>query len=179
MRIYYLDKAKSGKHKIVDVWAESLGLTMPGPGIPGAYSILELDEFHNRNLARAVIDYSQELEGLPDRFYIDTSYRLRTQAGELVNINPNPHKDGYKLSAIAGLSQSDLESYIENNVTDFPTAKEFLKKLAAVTLYLVKQTKLDTIDAEPDAEVLNMNALGDNSTGIRAAVKGILRKVGL
>lgn len=179
MRIYYADQAKSGKHKILDVWAESLGLTMPGPGITRAYSTLDFDEYHNRQLAQALIHYSRELDGLPDRFYIDTSYRLRTQAGELVNINPNPHKDGYKLSAIAGLSQSDLESYIENNVTDFATAKEFLKKQAAVELYLVKQTKLDTIDAEPDAEVLSMNTLGDNSTGIRAAVKRILRKVGL
>ena len=179
MRIYYLDKATSGKHKIIDVWAESLGLTMPGPGITQAYSTLEFDEFHNRELARAVIHYSREIDGLPDSFYIDTSYRLRTQAGQLVNIKANPHKDGYKLSAIAGLSQTDLETYIENNVTDLPTAKEFLKKLAAVELYLVKQTKLDTIDAEPETEVLAMNTLGDNSTGIRAAVKGILRKVGL
>lgn len=178
MRVYYSNIRQSGKYRILTVWAEYLGIGMPDKHLTN-FSVLEFDEYHNRELARLLFYNKRKDENLPDYFYIDTNKRLRDHAGNIISIKSNPHKDGYKLSAIAGLSQSDLESYIENNVTDFPTAKEFLKKLAAVELYLVKQTKLDTIDAEPETEVLAMNALGDNSTGIKGAFKGILRKVGL
>jgi len=52
-------------------------------------------------------------------------------------------KDAFKLSKLCGLTQAQLETYIDNNVGNLAQAKEFLKKLAAVVLYLVKQTKLD------------------------------------
>jgi len=55
----------------------------------------------------------------------------------------NPQKQAYKLSQFYGLAQSQLENYIDNNVTNLAEAKAFLKKLSAVVLYLVKQTKLD------------------------------------
>ena len=52
-------------------------------------------------------------------------------------------KAAFKLSQLYGLTQAQLENYIDNNVTNLANAKEFLKKLSAVVLYLVKQAKLD------------------------------------
>lgn len=56
---------------------------------------------------------------------------------------PNPQKEAYKLSQLYGLTQAQLETYIDSNVTNLAEAKVFLKKLSAVVLWLVKQTKLD------------------------------------
>jgi len=53
-------------------------------------------------------------------------------------------KAAFKLSQLYGLTQEQLATYIDNNVTNLAAAKEFLKKLSAVTLWLVKQTKLDS-----------------------------------
>ena len=52
-------------------------------------------------------------------------------------------KAAFKLSQYYGLTQAQLETYIENNITNLARAKEFLKELSAVILWLVKQTKLD------------------------------------
>ena len=52
-------------------------------------------------------------------------------------------KKAFKVSQLYGLTQAQLETYIENNVTSLASAKDFLKKLSAVVLWLVKQTKLD------------------------------------
>ena len=52
-------------------------------------------------------------------------------------------KEAFKVSSLYGMTQSQLETYIDNNVTHLVAAKEFLKKLSAVILWLVKQTKLD------------------------------------
>lgn len=43
-----------------------------------------------------------------------------------------------KRELINNLSFSELETYIENNVTDFATAKDFIKILSQVTLALCK-----------------------------------------
>lgn len=56
---------------------------------------------------------------------------------------PNPQKEAYKLSQLYGMTQAQLETYIDNNVTNLAEAKTFLKKLSAVVLWLVKQTKLE------------------------------------
>lgn len=53
------------------------------------------------------------------------------------------NKDNFKLSNLYGLSKAQLETYIDNNITTLANAKDYLKKLSAVVLYLVKQTKLD------------------------------------
>ena len=60
-----------------------------------------------------------------------------------INIVKNPHKEAYKLSQLYGLTQEQLENYIDNNVTNLAQAKEFIKKLSAVVLWLVKQSKLE------------------------------------
>lgn len=52
-------------------------------------------------------------------------------------------KEAFKASQLYGLTQEQLATYIDNNITTLASAKEFLKKLSAVVLWLVKQTKLD------------------------------------
>ncbi len=144
MRVYYLnDEYEAGKHRIVDVWAEATVITMPDAGIKAPHSVLEFDEHYNRNLARLLLQNSRTFEDLPDRFYVDNSGQLRDESGALATINPNPQRESYRLSALYGLTQEQLETYIENNVTTLASAKEFLKKLSAVVLWLVKQAKLD------------------------------------
>ena len=147
MRVYYLnDEYETGKHKIIQVWTESQGITLPDAGIKSPYSMIEFDEFYNRTLAQALLHNSQPFlddEGLPDKYYVDGSGQIRDEFDDLVTISPNPQREAYKLSALYGLTQEQLETYIESNVTTVASAKEFLKKLSAVVLWLVKQTKLD------------------------------------
>ena len=74
---------------------------------------------------------------------------LKREGGEslpevVIALKPDPqHALEYKLSALYGLTQAQLENYIENHVTNLVAAKKFLKELSAVVLWLVKQTKLD------------------------------------
>ena len=147
MRVYYLnDEYEPGKHKIIQVWAEAQGITLPDAGIKSPYSVLEFDELYNRGLAQSLFHNSQSIldEGeVPDKYHVDASGQLRDEFGDLVTIDPNPQRESYRLSALYGLTQAQLETYIENNVTTLATAKDFLKKLSAVVLWLVKQTKLD------------------------------------
>ena len=145
MKVYYLQaEYETGKHKILKTWAEFFGLETPNEAkIREPYSVLEFDEYYNRKLARLLFYNDRGEEGLPDRFYIDNDNKLRTQEGELIAINPNPQKEAYKLSRLYGLTHEELDTYIDNNVTNLAEAKEFIRKLAHVTLWLVKQTKLD------------------------------------
>lgn len=59
-------------------------------------------------------------------------------------VNPVIPKRDFKLSQLYGLTQAQLETYIDANVTTLAIARTYLKKLSAVVLYLVKQTKLDS-----------------------------------
>lgn len=150
MRVYYLDaEYEVGKHKIMKVWSEYVSPAMPedssATAINVPYSILELDERYNRQLARDLLTNSRSLPNgdLPDKYYVDDSEQLRDEFDVLVTINPNPQKQAYKLSQLYGLTQAQLETYIENNVTNLIEAKAFLKKLSAVVLWLVKQSRLE------------------------------------
>jgi len=145
MRVYYLnDEYEAGKHKIIDVWAEVQGITLPDAAITSPYSVLEFDEFYNRGLAQRLLHNSDPLlEDLPDKYYVDASGQLRDEFDDSVAIDPNPQREAYKLSALYGLTQAQLETYIDSNVTTLASAKDFLKKLSAVVLWLVKQAKLD------------------------------------
>ena len=145
MRLYYLnEECQPGKHKITEVWSEYLGINMPDAGISQPYSILEFDEFYNRQLAQRLLHNSDPLlDDIPDKYYVDGGGNLRDQSDNQVIINPNPQREAYRLSALYGLTQEHLETYIDNNITTLASAKEFLKKLSAVVLWLVKQTKLD------------------------------------
>jgi hypothetical protein len=151
MIIYYLNaEFEVGKHKILKVWSEYVDRSMPEDSpktnINVPYSVLEIDERYNRWLARQLLTNSRGRindETLPDKYYVDSGGKLRDEFGNLVTINPNPQVESYKLSALYGLTQAQLETYINNNVTNLAQAKEFLKKLSAVVLWVVKQTKLD------------------------------------
>ena len=140
--IYYNDEYEAGKHKIKKVWAEFMGINEPS--IPEDCSVLGLDEFYNRNLARLLFRNSDPLvEDLPDKYYVDADEKLRDNGGNLVIIVPNSQKESYKLSQLYGLTHEQLDTYIDKNVTNLAEAKAFLKKLSAVVLWLVKQSKLD------------------------------------
>lgn len=143
MKVYYFNtEYELGKHKIRKVWAEFLGLNEPD--IPSGCSVLELDEYYNRQLARALITNSDPIHGLPDKLYVDNDGNIRkTEDDSLVTINPNPQKESYKLSQFYDLTHEQLDTYIDNNMTDLASAKEIVRKALHVILWLVKQTKLD------------------------------------
>ena len=151
MRVYYLqEEYETGKHKIVKVWSEYVDRAMPEDSPRTAinipYSVSELDERYNRWLARQLLANSRTTpdgEPLPDKYYVDGSGQLRDEFDNLVTINPNPQREAYKLSQLYGLTQEQLQNYIDNNVTTLAQAKEFIKKLSAVVLWLVKQSKLE------------------------------------
>ena len=45
---------------------------------------------------------------------------------------------GIKSSFIEGLTPAQVETYIDNNVTDLASAKEVLKKMGKIILHLTK-----------------------------------------
>ena len=140
--IYYNYEYEAGKHKIRKVWAEFMGINEPD--IPSDCSVIDLDEIYNRKLAQALATNSQPIHDLPDKLYVNNMKELlNNETDEVVSINPNPQKEAYKLSQLYGLTHEQLDTYIDNNVTDLPSAKEFLKKLAHAVLWLVKQTRLE------------------------------------
>lgn len=111
------------------------------------YSVIEIDEDYNRELCYELLrNKRHSFNGLPDepdRFYINNGEIVETDTDEVVIINPNPQKEAYKLSQLYGLTHEQLDNYIDNNVTDLPSAREFVRKMVHVVLGLVKQTKLD------------------------------------
>ena len=143
MRVYYVG------NKILKVWREVDGAmpeddTRTAINVP--YDVIEIDEWYNRLLCRYLVRNSRGIPDaqMPDRFYVNGSGQLVvTDTDEVVNINPNPQKEAYKLSQLYGLTQEQLENYIENNITTLPAAKDFLKKLSAVVLWLIKQTRME------------------------------------
>jgi len=151
MRIYYHDtEYESGKHKIVKVWSVYFDIPMPEDSprtaINVPYSVLELDERHNRWLAKQLLQNKRSSPiGTPlsDRYYIDNNGDLRDESDALVTINPNPSKEEWALSELHGLTYQQLEDYIINNVTDLPSARTFLIKLSKVVLMLTKFTELE------------------------------------
>jgi len=152
MRIYYLDNEyESGKHKIVKVWSKYVDRAMPEDSPKTAinvpYTVLEIDERYNRLLAKNILTNNRMLPNgviLSDKFYINNSGEIvNNDTDEVVTINPNPQRESYKLSQLYGMTQSELETYIENNVTNLAEAKAYIKKLSAVVLWLVKQSGLD------------------------------------
>lgn len=108
------------------------------------YSIIEIDERYNnawyqlkeRQARRAFLE-------LPDEYYVNNAGQIVSDETGIVAVNPNPQKEAYKLSQLYGLTQQQLENYIDNSVTNLAEAKQFIKKLSAVVLWLVKQTRLD------------------------------------
>jgi hypothetical protein len=146
MRVYYLQSENEpGKHQIAKVWFEKSLEPKPEDSSKTAinmpYSVLEVDEWYNGVLCKSLA--SNTRPNLPDKYYVGNDGKLYTHDGILVTVNLNPEKEAYKLSSLRGLTQAQLEAYIDTNITTLASAKVYLKKLSAVVLYLVKHTKLD------------------------------------
>jgi hypothetical protein len=197
MRIYYLQaEYEPGKRKIIIVWRAvdgPLPEDSPKTAINDPYSVLEIDEKYNRLLC-ALLGRNVRFVApgdlappthLPDRFYVNASDQLvLNDTGQVVPIQPNPEKEAFKLSDLYGLSQAQLEAYIDDklraaiggmtpaqvkdyidtqmaSITTLAQAKTVIaallkglvdlevaitdieKKMAAVELWLVKQTGLE------------------------------------
>lgn len=148
LRIYYSNtEYEPGKHEILAFYSDrSLG-AMPeeaGHTMP-AFSVLEVEERYNTIWHELVAETGRRsFLNLPPKFYVNNSGEvIDADTSQVVTINPNPQKESYKLSVLYGLTQAQLETYIENNVTDLASAKELFKKIGAVLLWLVKQSRLD------------------------------------
>lgn len=54
----------------------------------------------------------------------------------------NESKEAIRLSEITDITYAELDTYIDNHVTDLATAKEFLKKLSKVVLAILKHQNI-------------------------------------
>lgn len=146
--IYYSNEEyETGKHKILSVYSDRVQGPSPeeSSSTLDKYTVIEIEERYNPKWYMLYgAQGERALNDLPMGFYVNN-------AGQIVNddtqrvftIEPNPQRESYKLSQLYGLTQAQLETYIENNVTNLVEAKTFLKKLSAVVLWLVKQSRLD------------------------------------
>ena len=148
LRIYYSNtEYEPGKHEILTFYSDrSLG------GMPeevgntlSDFSVLEVEERYNTIWHELVAETGRRsFLDLPPKFYVNNSGEIiDADTSQVVTINPNPQKKSYKLSALYGMTQAELETHIDDNVTTLPEAKVYLKKLSAVVLWLVKQSRLD------------------------------------
>jgi len=147
IRIYYSNEEyEPNKRKILTFYSDRNAGDSPEDTSDALtdYSVLEIEERYNPNAH--MIEQRQNLRAfmnLPEEFWVSNSGELVSDTLGIITINPNPQKEAYKVSALYGLTQAQLETYIDNNVTNLAEAKEFLKKMAAVMLWLVKQTRMD------------------------------------
>ena len=143
--IIYYDKFEFelNKHHILTVWAEK-GIKSK-PVLPVQYEELEIDETYNGEICQDLYKayWESDIMGatIPPRFWVDNDGNI-LHDGKIYPVIPNTEKETWKLSALHGLTQAQLETYIDNNVTTLAQAKEFLKKLATVVLLLMKHTNL-------------------------------------
>lgn len=148
LRIYYSNaEYEPGKHEILAFHSdrslggtpEEVGHTMP------AFTVLEVEERYNTLWHELLAETGRRsFLNLPPKFYVNNNGEVvDADTSQVVTINPNPHQEAYKLSALYGLTQAQLETHIDTNITDLASAKDFLKKLSAVVLWLVKQSRLD------------------------------------
>ena len=149
MRIYYLDEEyEPNKHLIVATRKDASPRLedLPKRRISAPHTVLVIDEEYNSVLCHKLLRNRRGSpdEDMPDKYCIDNAGQIiEHDTGETVTIIPNPQKEAYKLSQLHGLTQQQLENYIDNNVTNLAEARDYIKKLSAVVLWLVKQTKLD------------------------------------
>lgn len=148
LRIYYSNtEYEPGKHEILTFYSDrSLG------GMPeevgntlSDFSVLEVEERYNTIWHELLAETGRRtFLNLPPKFYINNNGEVvDADTDQVVTINPNPQQEEYNLSALYGLTKAQLETYIDNNITDLASAKEFHKKIGAVVLWLVKQSRLD------------------------------------
>ena len=59
--------------------------------------------------------------------------------GEIKPVTETEYREAIKIrKQIADLTYNQIDNYIENNVTDLPSAKLYLKKLSTVVLSIIK-----------------------------------------
>lgn len=150
VRVYYLTATyQAGRHAIIKVWCDKFVQPLPednpDTAINDPYNVLEFDLKYNRATAWAIQNYEMRLPNgqLIRLFYVNDAGQLCRQDGTVVTFNLNPQVEALKLSALYGLTQAQLETYIDNNVTTLANAKDYLKKLSAVVLYLLKQSDME------------------------------------
>ena len=61
---------------------------------------------------------------------------------EEIETQYNESKEAIQLSEITDLTYAQLDTYIDNHVTDLASAKEFLKKLSKVVLAILKHQNI-------------------------------------
>lgn len=149
MRVYYLSDGKIFKiARDVDPLPED----SPKTAINVPYSVLEVDEVHNRVLCSLLLRNSRGTpeHPMPDRYSVNASGQLvSSDTGEVVTINPNPNKESFKLSRLYNVTPDQARTYIGgqvNAITTLAQAKTFLKaylpEVAAAIVYLAKQSRL-------------------------------------
>lgn len=150
LRVYYLQaEYEQGKHKIIKIWTDRFGTPLPEDSpdttINVPYGVLEIDLKYNRTLVTKLSNNTVLLEDgtVFDRYYVDGQFKLRAKDGTLVPINLNPTIEAFKLTQIYGMTQAQLEAYIDNNVTNLAQAKDYLKKLSAAVLFILKHTDME------------------------------------
>ncbi len=150
VRVYYLlTEYEPGRHQIIKVWSSQHGTAPPEDNTDTAinepHGVLQFDIKYNRAVAEAIQKWEIRLPNgqVIRKYYVDSYGRLCDQSGAVVLLSPNPNVTAYDLSLLKGMTQGQLESYIDSNVTNIATARAYLKRLSAVVLYLVKQSELE------------------------------------
>lgn len=153
LRIYYSnDEYEPNKHKILTTYSDRSSGGMPeDSGALSNYSVIKIEERYNPKWADLLTGNARcSFLNLPDKFYVNNSAQIvNNETQQVVIIIENPQKQSYKLSQLYGLTQLELETYIDNQMNSITTLAEartiiggLIKKMAAIELYLVKQSNL-------------------------------------
>lgn len=150
MKVYYLNaEYEKGKHKIVRTWSKYVEQAMPedhpNTSINEPYSVIEIDERYNRLLAKKLLRnngmfLSNDVSLF--EYYVDDIGLLRDRLDVLVNIINNPQKEVYALTIFGGKT-AQIDSYIDENITNIDAAREFLKKISKIVMILIKEIEVD------------------------------------
>lgn len=137
--VYYSEEEyEPNKHKIINTFSDR----NIGTAKDWTHPVIKIDEEYNA-IAASIYGFDRFPEGLPPKYYVNNKAEIvDNDIGEVVTIVENPQKAAYKLSQLYGLTHGQLDNYI-NGLNTMADYKEAFRKLAHVTLYLIKQTKLD------------------------------------
>ena len=145
--IYYSNEEyEPNKHRILTTYSDrSVGASPEETSSSlSNYTVIEVDERYNPkwNILYESANKRDFLE-LPDEFYINNAGQIvNNDTGQVVNVNPNPQKEAYKLSQLYGLTHEQLDTLVDE-LSTMADYKEAFRKALHVILWLVKQTKLD------------------------------------
>lgn len=150
MRIYFLNSEyESGKHRIIKVWSEKFVEPKPEDSprtdINDPHTVIEIDEGYNGLLCKGLMNNTVHIPNQAhyDKYYVGTDGNIYDRFGTLQTINANPHKENWKTSVLYNVTNAQIDTYIDNNVTTLATAREFLKKLTKVVVIIAKQNKFE------------------------------------